>query len=429
VIRLLWKDYREQRLWALWLVAMALGPLAFGRDYAFCRDISRIPPWLILWVMPLFAAALFLGLNTYSSEIARGAGQFLYSRRVSWKAILATKLASGIAVIIGSAIITALGYRLLCPAPLLRFATLDRLASGAGHIALSTGWAYLFGVVCSVALPGVSGGVLIAVASMMVIGLSGAALEQLGLPGETSFRLWGVALGIAVIITVRSGLLLPTKARVGRYVLTAVTTAALLAALLLIAGRHNLPAWVSGHSEMSDHYCISVSPDGAYVVANRLVPIGSRREMRTYMVRMADRSGVRLDAGQPRAILWAAWRWIGPKTVVSSDGRLVLVARIKTAANIPMRKVVSVKAITLAGGAPPYYVPLLPSPDGKLAVVQSNIADSPARDLRFVDIENIRPLKLTVHNAQNYWWQSDTEVGYVDSGKKRHIVRVVEEAR
>jgi len=428
VIRLLWKEYREQRLWALWLVAMALGPFVFGKDYAFCRDISMITGWLALGVMLALAAAVFLGLNTYSSEIARGAGQFLYSRRTSWKAVLAAKLTLGIAVIIASAIIAALGYRLLCPAPLLRFATLDRLASGAGHIVVYTGCAYLFGVASSVALPGISGGVLVAVTSVMVIGLSDVALTELGLPRGTSSQLWVVALGIAVIITIRSGLLLPTKARVGRYALTAVTAAALLTALPLMVGRHNLPAWVSGQS-MTDHYRISVSPDGAYVVANRMVPIGSSREMRTYMVRMADRSGVRLDAGQPRAILWAAWRWIGTKTAASSDGRLVLVARIKTAANIPMRKAVSVKTITLAGGAPADYALPLPSPNGKLALVASNVADSSARDLRFVDIENMRPLKLTVHNAQNYWWQSDTEVGYVDSGEKRHIVRVVEEAR
>ena len=178
-----------------------------------------------------------------------------------------------------------------------------------------------------------------------------------------------------------------------------------------------------------DHYRISVSPDGGYVVANRIVPPDTGREMRTYIVRMADRSGVRLDAGQPHWASQRAWRWIGPRTVISSDGWLVLVARIKTDPSISMRKVLTVKTITLAGGAPANDAALLPSPDGKLAVVASGIAGSAEWDLRFVDIDNTRPLELTVRRAQNYWWQSNTEVGYVGHRGIRRIVCVVEEAR
>ena len=72
---------------------------------------------------------------------------------------------------------------------------------------------------------------------------------------------------------------------------------------------------------------------------------------------------------------------------------------------------------------------LMPSPDRKLAMVRCR----EHRDskwllswLEFVDIENARNLDLVITDPKRSWWQSNTEVGYIDTEGKRQIVRVVE---
>ena len=77
-----------------------------------------------------------------------------------------------------------------------------------------------------------------------------------------------------------------------------------------------------------------------------------------------------------------------------------------------------------------------PSPDGRLAAIRlSDHPDSKTYWIEFVDIEGGRKLDVvirelstseSVRDLGNYWWQSNTEFGYIDRDGNRRIVRVVQ---
>jgi hypothetical protein len=46
-------------------------------------------------------------------------------------------------------------------------------------------------------------------------------------------------------------------------------------------------------------------------------------------------------------------------------------------------------------------------------------------NLTFFNALTGREIGKPIRSVRNFWWQSDTEVGYVDRGGSRHIVRVV----
>jgi hypothetical protein len=63
---------------------------------------------------------------------------------------------------------------------------------------------------------------------------------------------------------------------------------------------------------------------------------------------------------------------------------------------------------------------VLPSPDGSSAIVESR--GRTGITLEFLDTKAGRILAPPVREASACWWQSDSQVGYLDAGGKRHIL-------
>ena len=109
--------------------------------------------------LPLLLA-LLLGAGAYASELTGERATFVFSRPVAWWRMLLAKLIFAAAIIIGATLLAALFYRLAAPAPYRHLATVPHLLAGAWGVAWKLGMLYLFGLACSVVLPGMAGGLL-----------------------------------------------------------------------------------------------------------------------------------------------------------------------------------------------------------------------------------------------------------------------------
>ena len=401
--RLLWKEVREKRVWTLLLTASVVGPLFFGKAHTFVGEFGAFASWV--WLSGL--VSLFLGLGTFSSELAGGTADFIFSRPVSWKRILLAKILGGLAVIVSAAVLTAIVYCFVRPEQYAAFVTVPRLAEGVGYAVWMMGSAYLVGVACSVVLPGVIGGMLVLLAISVAMGVRQAifAACNVWIPRVVEWE-WLLSAAIAAILVVRFGLTLTAASRAGRYALVVV------AVVILATPLHFLLPSDSGWPYRESF----VSPDGQYAIVHWSAMTDMLKENTLgsgYIVRLSD--GKKATVTLPsnivvRPIYWSksnavVFRWEGAIRTVQMDDRGMLHEHsIKIGSGEPSRMYLS--------------------PDRKLALVWSS--DKRRGRLEFADIETRRKLDLVITDPKRFWWQSNTEVGYVDTEGKRRIVRVVE---
>ena len=425
--QLLWKEFREKRLWSIPMAASVVGVVALGQGYTYCGDFYTITGWII----PSIVAALLFGMGAYSGETAWGTADFLFSRPISWKKVLTAKLVFGIGVIAASAILGAVVYRVMCPAPYVRFAAFADLAEGVG-IGMSIMLpAYLAGAACSVVFPGMVGAILTFVA-IAVVSVGGLTLVQkvLGQGARLPFWLipaWWVGAALAALLTARFGLTLSIGTRAKRYAVACVAAGAFLSAAYFVP----FETW----REKPQARDLRISPEGTHAIVREReyveyapfhwTPIKES----CYFVRLSDMRRSRLCDVDRNGY---DYMW-GP------DGQVYYVltpphARPAFESQVVIQQmdaggVVREEAVRVGRAGLDVYCSLCrSSPDRKLAMVRCWHRGTRRSNhwLEFVDIENARNLDLVITNPKQSWWQSNTEVGYVDTEGKRRIVRVIE---
>jgi len=441
--RLLWKELREKLIWALLLIAAAPGVIVFGDGYTFCGD--EFGGWITISAI----AAFLLGGSAYSSELAGGRADFLFSRRISWEKVLLAKFLVGLAVVLVTAIVGALAYRLVCPAPLLPFATPFRLAEGVAYATIWMGICYVAGFLCSTALPGVFGSVLVYFAILTAYGVPiailGPSMHSTDAQGFGALGGWALGAIVATVVTARFGLTLNTTARAARYALT-------VAVIGIVVGSGAF--WALGKTTFFDHQSdrpsfISLSPNGRYAVVQYPARSGATTSYdEIHLVKRSDDSRVLLadrpqsrtqvpyDYGQITQCYWVDNTNIA--MVIDRGGGEVRFIHIRNA-DRPLEP----GSVSINEAGVRERSLLVPSPNRKLAVVVSDHSGVETwriamRDiwqrtgganvngnLAFFNALTGRGIGKPVRGVRNFWWQSDTEVGYVDNGENRHIVRVV----
>jgi hypothetical protein len=454
MLRLIWKEYREQRLWLLPLLASTVGLIAFRQSYTFCG--SEFEGWVVL----SFIAALLFGAGAYSSEIAKGRADFLYSRRVSWKKVAMAKLLVGLGLILTTLVLAAATYKFLCPGPLARFATIDRLGLGMVYAILLTVLPYLAGVVCSVVLPGVFGGMIVALAALAAFAVNAqplASAHQLFSPASMLYG-WFLALAFAALVTVRFGVTLPTASRLHRYALIAIVVGIALGSTL---GQTHLDDRIASIPP-SQYTFLSLSPDGQYALAQwerlgRIPPsqsgVDSSLESQIppiplYLVRLSDGSKVKVGglSHSPRQCYWTDARTavvfdisahrVYTVSAASEDGplgkkatvRFLDVGEIPTSLIIPspnrhLALGVSIDQPRFRG----YAFPMTAQPLDRLAgEVTRMMAEAAAKTstIQVIDLAGPRFVGGPIRNAASFWWQSDDEIRRVGRAGHLHIVKV-----
>jgi len=444
--RLLWKEFRERRLWGATWVASVVGVGALAHA-GYIGGMGQLSPWIKL---PYFVS-LAAGASAYVSELTGNRSAFAFSRPVSWKMMMLAKLLYGILIAVVAAALGAIAFRIFCPQEYLAFATFPQLVGGAGRLAWMMGSVYLAGLLCSTCLPGEAGGLLTVIASMLVVGGAESASHAVfkGL-NERILGLWlrnGQLVGTAVaaIVTARFGLTLSTRARAGRYAAVFLVVFAGMGALGLTVPNNWITARLRSECEWS-----SVSPSGRYAFvrvgkcANEFFGLAIQSgyfDSHDYLVRLSDGKTVNA-APLGVSITFSTYRhipvpggsgaetmplcnWTDEDTMFyyspPPDGRRAAnatgeIRTIKMAADGTL-----VSQSIRVGGK---WSWLLPSADGRFAMLVTY--GTGTITLEFVDIEGARKLDEKVEMAAAYWWQSDREVGYTDQEGERHIIRVAD---
>lgn len=437
--RLLWKEFKERRVWAVLWAASMPGVAILARA-GFCGTVDALSAWFAL----PFLLSLLVGAGAYSSELTGERATFAYSRPISWKKMLLAKSLFGITIAVGSCVLAAVGYRLFCPPQYLPFATFSRLAQGVGTMSLFMCSAYLGGLLCSVVLPGVSGGILVAIASLLLWSGIEAVVVGSRTRSEDSIDMlmnwltYGQVLGTVAAATVvmRFGLTLSTRARVVRFSIVVLT--ALLSASILAVTIPN--DWTARSFVRKDYQWSSVSPSGKYAFAfasiGTLLP-GLDYDGSNYLVRLSDGKSWKMDLrgmgarydtleeyGQGVGTGWESipiWYWTSSDTLLFYHDPFRPASGICTVTVGPDDRLI-LQSVRVGSGNPR----LVPSPDGRYLMVVSpsfSKGGGPTR-LEFVDVEAARKIGPTIEGARSWWWQSDHEVGYTDREGNRHILRV-----
>ena len=162
---------------------------------------------------------MFFGSGAYSSELVPGRAAFAYSRPVSWKAILLSKLLPALACAVVAVVVGTLLFRWWCPALYLPFLSTRTLALGAAYICWAVVGGYLCGLACSVVLAGIAGGMLTLVCTVVLFIMAGMFANLLNIDARDSWFVAGWQCGIllAGVLLLRFGITLPTPLRIAYY--------------------------------------------------------------------------------------------------------------------------------------------------------------------------------------------------------------------
>ncbi len=293
--RLLTKELKEKRTWiALLLVVLCAGTFLGMYALLFAGWVGwRM--WQEQAMMPFIFIGLIAGLAAYSSELSRGRADFLMSRPVSWKKLLAAKVIAGVIGVAAAAALAGLAYWLSLPPEFRAAVPLTRIGAGVVFLTVYCSIGYLAGMVFSNVLPGVFGSALV-LALVYFCGISTVMsfdihkAKTLFWPGLA----WLIAPLAATLVIARFGVTLQPMERLRRYGLACLIVAAVIAPLgFLISWPHeqkdsygdsmwfSSQMWEDIQRQFADRvfpsdqvepiyeqyfYDCRVSPDGSYAV-------------------------------------------------------------------------------------------------------------------------------------------------------------------
>lgn len=422
--RLVWKELREKRFWGLALLASTVGFIAMGRSLYFQGDGSDS------WATICTLVAVLMGAGAYSSEIAGESATFLYSRPISWLKVLIAKTLAALAIIAAAAVLSAVAYRLLCPPIYLKFATIARMVEGVRTAILQMGTAYLFGLICSVMLPGTLGGAMVmmgmlvvqAFVAMSVIGSSQQSSVYYWLP-----YVWTLAVAIAAVLVMRFGISLPLLPRAKRYAL--YFACAIVPGMIVSSA---IPTSLLSNRVSTSVDRSSISADGRYAFvltsADQPFSLGfsTSFENKVVLLDLWDSKQKPLPdlIWTGRSAYWAGPRTWLPDTYGETLETMRVLPGLRTTSNsiqIGLRRHIKQDGSSYTYGSSPA---IRQSPDGRYILVASDVGGK-GRTLQFADVFKSVKLKKVITGATDYWWQSNTEVGYTDAKGKRHIVRII----
>lgn len=280
--RVLWKEWREKRLWTLLFLAFVLVPgVVCGETLSFSGHLGTTSFWTMAVILP----ALLLGMTTFSRETGYECQDFLFSRPIAWKQILFAKLLVDGGIMLGSVVIGAVVFWLTLPKFSVHFIGIGDLLSGIaiGFGAMLIG--YIPGLGTSVVVPGVLGSGVVLCLAGATGGVESVFIANMG--GNALFGLiaaWVLGGVSASVLMGKRGLGLVAADRAKRYALLIVVISTLMLSVTIpIANRIRLP-------EKPESVMTDISPDGRYLL---IEPENSAKPWR--VVRRSDKASAPLS--------------------------------------------------------------------------------------------------------------------------------------
>jgi len=451
--RLLWKEFRERRLWALvWAVAI-LGVSLFGQGQAFCgeRELFFRPG---LWVPVLLA--VLVGAGTYAGELIGDRATFTFSRPIDWRALLAAKLLFGAILVFGTPLLAALCFRLSSPAAYHPLMTPAHVLVGVWGVGWKLGAGYLFGLACSVVKPGFAGGMMTVTATFLGLLVLEILLVSLVVmpyysthPDANPFggfvnvmvpclAAWVAALCAAAPIT-RFGLTQGVDVRIKRFALTYGVVLLGIGALGIAVPKGWMDAlllrWVPATTIISPSGKYALvgydrNPFGWHILGDYGEMGANPQGRRAHIIRLSDGVSVMELTGNDAYAMtgFKPWHWVSDDCAYFHD------YDIQTRRQWLCIVHPSARAITRIGTVENRQELL--SPDSAHLLRMQYLGGVPKRvatkyTLSVIDLATAREHTLgtvAVDNAQygSPWWQNNAEIGYQNEQKERRMIRLSE---
>ncbi len=326
--RLFWKEWQEKKLWLVVFFAfVALTPFLSRDGFSFCGRIETTS----MWVFVMLAPALLLGLSTFSSESRNECQNFIYSRAIGWKRILAAKVLIDICIMLMATIAGAIFFWLHTPLEYLQFIGFGRFLAGIGIAFGVSLIGYLPGFGASFVLPGMLGGGLVIFLIGVVIDAEASILTKLTNSTSIPYALgisWVIALVTASIIVTKCDVGISVKERVKKYSIYIAVISSVMLVFAVPISIHFGPypetpkfgfaseTLVSESSEEITRIGIDVSPGGKYLLEGALRSDGNIAS-RMKLVRLSDGKTVFLNINSRRLRSnKRSYGWCTPDTLI-----------------------------------------------------------------------------------------------------------------
>lgn len=415
---LLWKEFYDKRIWGMVWAASIILP--FCRTVNFCGYGDSFSYWLLL---PLLLS-LVVGAAAYSTELKGNRIEFLYTQPIPWTKQLLAKAMFGFVVAYGSVILAAVIFRAFCPDYYSTFVTPAGLAEVVGSIGWWLWTLYLCGLVYSVVLPGVEGGLIVFFACILPIILLANILSSY-VPADVR-RLVNVGAiqpifigpAIAGLLMLKFGISLPQKSRVIRYSLVILAVYVTVPTIAFIVPKD---AFVSAFCK--SQFCknginwSSVSPQGDYALTNyrwrleeRIGILVNDIDLRQgyYLVRLSDGKAQPVDLNMSHCQVCA---WVNDDTAYCCLEGFPGIRVIR----------LTPRGTTILSWIKLDSMPtqILPSADGSAAIIVAQ-----GTGICILDTKTDKMLVPSIGESAACWWQSSNQVGYLDSHGARRILNL-----
>lgn len=297
---LLWKEWRERWPWAgaLSVIVLYSGLLGNG-IYS-----QQMTGYFLACV-----AALAFGATAYGSELLGGRAAFIAIRPVDWRALAGAKLLFGALFCLGVPALGALIAVITIPEPYRAAMDLSALASAATAAAVALLILYVFGMGCSVLLPGAMGGLFSTlvmcgiVFGMVILAMVASELPhrhwqagQLGTDWQQDLWVMFMVLltGAAAVLTavcaggrlMRFGLTLPRPERIARFMQSVGVGVGAWVLLCLAFPSHGWQRQILREAVIGTH----MSPQGANICirSGAVLPSWLTGPMTLFGITMSD---------------------------------------------------------------------------------------------------------------------------------------------
>jgi hypothetical protein len=395
LIRLVWKNCRERRNRTLALMALSVGVVALGWGQPYVGSWRAFTP--LTWLPAL--GGLHLVFFGWRDPRHAQEPDFLDSRPVSLRSLL---LAAGLAdllMVTAVAIVTTLVYAAFHPPQYSAYLTAPRLAAGAGCLFLVMGIPCL----CVWAVRALGGSRL--GGALVLVGPAGTLLLRQYTSGTIQLTGWLEVAWLALAVGIGGSLLV-----IGLRMRPEQRLGMSMVAMISVIGLHSMLPHPAPNRAPVKYTRSMVSSDVGYAIVQTLPMFGDPlRVWPSRIIRLSD--GVEAEVDWPANGVKTFWTKRG--AAFAYAGGYLYTLRLSRAGKPILHRV-------QIGGAADNS--MYPSPGADRAIVFWRYGGQ--RRFRVVDVDTRHKLTAKVERAQEMWWQSNTEIGYIDVKGNRHVARV-----
>jgi hypothetical protein len=394
MIRLMWKEFRERQKWAVGLGLLSVGivVLGLGQTYVGTPGTFTLWTWLLCPAIVVFLTA--------GRPTKRPASHFLESRPVPLYMLCFSYYLVDLILIVAVGLLTTAAYIMVHPPQYSLYLTFQRLLIGTGYLLLLMLIPWLAGAILGPLSVSRLAGLAALAPAVCILLLRQYTQGSLHLTGrmEAAWLLCSILVACILLAFAR-------KLTIEQRSTFSLMTAATLFGLHSMISRPAVPA--------PPKYTWSiVSPDCRYAIVQSLPFDQDSRLHRSRIIRLSD--------GKSMMAFWPSCAYGQETFWTRNDTAFMITGNSLKTLPVGDTGAPRIRSVRLAGVQPEKALPSPGRDYVALCIRDSHFETS----LRVLQVEPPKMLNVRLTGTKDYWWQSNTEIGYTDVYGERHIVRV-----